>query len=795
MTDQIRSNLIKDNPIGNSLDGFRASFDSICDDRSIARSSRAINQLAQDDLRNLTLPFLFALQSLSVAGLLVSRTSAGTLRNDLLKLIAAVASDDFDFDRVKPLLKEALADKSQDTLIWDLVSTATVESTPPPRPIPSSIQQTPWSQKTSGFVNSSEFRQDVDPVLKLELERLYVGLPNFHKTFFGDVPNLDTLSEAVFGRCTEGENPLFQEGWSGWPAGAKESDVLTWFGDLIPKLEAFAGDRISTPAARRKLLAQPRTPLGGSTGKRSMDIGFVNSDITYNPDSEDSRYRWSHILVAGELKSNPKADKASIAWIDLATYAREVLAAKDTRRFVLGFTLCGSLMRVWEFDRLGGIASEQFDINKKDGGLQFVTTILGFLWMNEDGLGFDPTIITSDGERYIEIERDGQTQRIIIDEVMKRAPCIAGRATTCWKAHCKEDPQTPLVIKDSWQYTDQDEEGILVQEATENGVVNVARYYHHETVRVRGADDDVRSNVRKGLDITKATNYRPGRPVLPSSASASSVSHKGRSSSAGVKRPSSDIDAALPLSKRSRSASPTKASVEALSNRVHRRVILRDYGNPIYKASSCVALLAALEGCIEGHESLHNAGLLHRDISINNLMINEDDKNPSRRAFLIDLDLAIKVQREGTSGAKGKTGTRAFMAIGALLGEQHSFMHDLESFFWVIFWICSHYNGPNESRVVSRFEKWNYVDTAELASSKKGVIDDEGDFLQIMDEYFITYFRDLMPWINRIRRKVFPNGERWKKSNPKLYSEMKEILREAGKDLAEPGELVGKSSV
>jgi hypothetical protein len=35
-----------------------------------------------------------------------------------------------------------------------------------------------------------------------------------------------------------------------------------------------------------------------------------------------------------------------------------------------------------------------------------------------------------------------------------------------------------------------------------------------------------------------------------------------------------------------------------------------------------------------------------------------------------------------SSGARGKTGTRAFMAIGVLLDdEQHSFMHDLESFF------------------------------------------------------------------------------------------------------------------
>jgi hypothetical protein len=52
--------------------------------------------------------------------------------------------------------------------------------------------------------------------------------------------------------------------------------------------------------------------------------------------------------------------------------------------FVLGFALCGSFMRVWEFDWLGGIASERFDINRD--GLQFVSTILGFLWILNNSL-------------------------------------------------------------------------------------------------------------------------------------------------------------------------------------------------------------------------------------------------------------------------------------------------------------------------------------------------------------------------------------------------------------------------
>ena len=49
--------------------------------------------------------------------------------------------------------------------------------------------------------------------------------------------------------------------------------------------------------------------------------------------------------------------------------------------------------------------------------------------------------------------------------------------------------------------------------------------------------------------------------------------------------------------------------------------------------------------------------------------------------FLIDLDLAIKLDRENASGAPSKTSTKVFIVIGALYGEDYNFMHDLESFF------------------------------------------------------------------------------------------------------------------
>ncbi|KAH7119563.1 hypothetical protein B0J11DRAFT_534071, partial [Dendryphion nanum] len=436
-------------------------------------------------------------------------------------------------------------------------------------------------------------RIHVDKVLKEELGHMYVDVAGFSEALFGEVSGLGPAAQAAFDKCKEGDNPLYLDNaWRGWPEEAKEPDVLSWLALRIAQLADFAKEH--------------KLPVQGSTALQKLDIG--------------------------ELKSNPQADK-------------EVLAAQDSRRFVLGFTLCGPLMRLWLFDRLGGIASTQFDIH--EDCLQF--------------LGFDPTII----------ERNNSKERLVIDKVIRRVSSVAGRATTY-----------------SWQYPERGKE-----------VVNVARYYYHETVRVGGQDDDIRGNVRK-----------------------CSMAPPSRSSSvAGQKRSSSCTHAPLPPSKRPCSSSPTKRST----------------ANP----SSLTSLLAVLEGCIEGYESLYTqAGILQGDISPNNLMVNEDVENPSWPASLIDLDLAIKVPREKAS------------AIGVLLDdENHSFMHDMESFFWVLFWICIHYDGPGKYR--------------KLAELKKGLISDERDFLDTVNAKFTPYYMPLGSCVNRLRRE--------------LPAEMREILRTA----------------
>jgi hypothetical protein len=153
---------------------------------------------------------------------------------------------------------------------------------------------------------------------------------------------------------------------------------------------------------------------------------------------------------------------------------------------------------------------------------------------------------------------------------------------------------TPLVIKDSWQYPERQEEGEMIREATEKDVVNVARYYYHETVSVGNQDDDVQSNVRKRLDISKGKIKKLEFSILRKGQSSITITAAAAATTTGQKRSSSHTDASVPSSKRTR-------STPSAWNRVHRPVIVCDYGKHIYKASSRAALLAALEGCMEGY--------------------------------------------------------------------------------------------------------------------------------------------------------------------------------------------------
>ena len=114
-----------------------------------------------------------------------------------------------------------------------------------------------------------------------------------------------------------------------------------------------------------------------------------------------------------------------------------------------------------------------------------------------------------------------------------------------------------------------------------------------------------------------------------------------------------------------------------------------------------------------GHRSLLECcDFLHHDISLHNIMITESAhrKEGDPKGFLIDLDMASKSSSESNSGARHRTGTFDFMAIEVLERDgHHSYRHDLESFFYLLLWVCINYTAAGV-QVVPRptvLDKWS----------------------------------------------------------------------------------------
>lgn len=160
-----------------------------------------------------------------------------------------------------------------------------------------------------------------------------------------------------------------------------------------------------------------------------------------------------------------------------------------------------------------------------------------------------------------------------------------------------------------------------------------------------------------------------------------------------------------------------------------------------------------------------------------------DSQDDDRHKYLAELKLATSYEKQYYQKLvekPGMTGTLPFMAIGALDGDPHSFMHDLESFFWVLFWICIHYTRPGkETQDIGEFKDWNYESTEKLAQLKSDLVSEEERINKQMSVFVTDYCKDLIPCVEELWKIIFPGGKRWKAENHSLYSQMKAVIEKA----------------
>ncbi|KAH7918560.1 hypothetical protein BV22DRAFT_979185, partial [Leucogyrophana mollusca] len=189
--------------------------------------------------------------------------------------------------------------------------------------------------------------------------------------------------------------------------------------------------------------------------------------------------------------------------------------------------------------------------------------------------------------------------------------------------------------------------------------------------------------------------------------------------------------------------------------RAHRRLLLQPYARPLTMFSSRRELLSCLVDIIDAHLHVVKRGVLHRDISLNNVMIYLEctAAGATMRGLLVDFDYATLMNRPGRTISPGDRtvshGTIPFIAIGILMqftnnavAQIHTVAHDLESIVYVIIYILVLYNGPHDQlRTDKEFRDtpllvWVNGDWNSRASSKRSQMAAPSMLLQAISPYF-----------------------------------------------------------
>ncbi|KMU83322.1 hypothetical protein CIHG_01104 [Coccidioides immitis H538.4] len=575
------------------------------------------------------------------------------------------------------------------------------------------------------------------------------------------------------------KNEYIDRRWSTLLDSPTQDDVVGW----IFRLQ----DEFLPNEQRRYYTIKLPNELTGAESKWQTDL--IVKRKTGGPEPSDVKHDWRDIDVIGELKASKDGVKSTL--LQIARYVQDVFACQPTRRYVHAFTICGREMEVWVFDRSGCYSPGCFDIH--DEPKRFVQVIAGYIMMNEDELGLD-TFTEWDGDRrFINIKQDGSetAKRLQLKpDPLTHQQAIVCRGTACYLTKAPDSEDWNHVTKFSWTSDRQKPEADLLRLANQKGVEGIARLVSHCSVTSM-------KDMRLGLVFKKPYSFRGTAGVAsffsqsfsqfqpPSVLSQSFGGLRGLSIAQSTgertslrKRKSSDVS--IKPSKRSRSSSqqlnPLQNEVTCdvedaqgaslltpadgpYDNRILRCLVIYPAGRPIYKYESPPELLEALRDAIKAHRSLYAKGnILHQDISENNIIIT-DSKKTGHAGMLIDMDLA-KELGSGRSGAHCRTGTMEFMAIEVLLNIDHTYRHDLESFFYIFIWQWGRRGweftrNPKRQPTRSLLMQWYTGSYEGIAITKRGMVDAKL-FELVLAKEFSPEFECLKSLCRELRGILFP---------------------------------------
>ncbi|KAI0195354.1 serine/threonine-protein kinase Sgk2 [Xylaria flabelliformis] len=498
--------------------------------------------------------------------------------------------------------------------------------------------------------------------------------------------------------------------WTDFPDTTDEALVWSWLCSL--KTRFLTGTS--------HILHHRVTPYEFKEQKGQMDLflqkqtGGIERDFLY----ED-------VLVIGKQRKSCIPDEFKDDILQLTRY--------PTRRFVHAFLLCASEMELWVFDRSGAYSSGLFNIHQEPD--KFARAFIGYATMDDDAMGLDIFMKQENGCRSIALTNANNEEEVDVklgNNWMVRQTAVVSRGTTCYKT------QDNNVAKFSWVSDKRVPEFQQLVAAEKRGVEGVARVVAYRQLTSI-------QELRKGLKFSEPHHFGENAKYRRNEFTSNNTSNKKR-------KLASDHTSDSRRGRFEYQPSLNKSNDEAWENRIYSCLVVSPAGR----------VIKSMRDAIRAHQSLFTTGnILHRDISSNNIIITDPKKANGFKGMLIDLDMAISDSNR--SGAQHRIGTTRFMAIEVLRKCDHTYRHDLESFFYVLIWMCAHQSWRNgfgakkevepESSLLRRWEVGTYE---EIALSKSGHMTGI-DFDDIFKE-FPRAFDAIKPLCSKIREILFPTN-------------------------------------
>ncbi|KPM39086.1 hypothetical protein AK830_g7476 [Neonectria ditissima] len=761
---------IERNPLGDTLIAVREALrvaepnssrdGSVSDDGTDSPERPRLFVAAIDKL-------LYILSGSGVSFALASRTGRDALVYDLIAARFRAQQGDLEYRHFRQL-SHLVVTKASDIDIWAAIIAfiqSIFPSTPPPSRPPSF--DTPITHSSASQQGLEQTRRQIELRVFEEIRHCtHRGVQGFHEKYFeGNIWN--QRAKRVWQKV-QGLYSKSKAEWSQLSKAPTEAEMCDFWLDIQQQYLTKVRSAFFRSTAKEQV---------GTESRRQLDLFSKKRG-----NKEPVKHEWKDVLVVGELKQSCQKSKG--LWLQMGSAVRNVFANQPTRLFVHAFTLTGTEMESWVFDRSGPYSGTTFDIHEEPE--KFISVMCGYLMMSDEELGLDTFTTTKETRRFVTLpEARGKNRKRKLElepDPIAHQRAIVCRGTSCFLAKAAGATEFDSVVKYSWTSSMRPPEGDLLNKANDRGVKGIAKLvaYQEEVTSIsRLRENLVFSTPHKFRGVPRSAHtsfslsqpprsYSLNQPLGLSTVSTGSgkrkstggsshASKRSRSSSQLAEAERREGEATYPVQE-PRGTSLVQETTRPYDNRVLRVLAISPAGRSISQFRSVTELLEGLRDAIKVHRSLYtDGGILHRDISENNIIITDPGRADGFRGMLIDLDLA-KEEGKGPSGARHRTGTMEFMAIEVLMGVSHTYRHDLEAFFYVLLWLCARrawaLPGVSGRPMKSRLSRWYTGDYEDIAQSKRGDMDKNG--LELVLREFPGSF-DCVKHLCRVLRDVlFP---------------------------------------